>query len=166
MNNARLEEYMAILKAGDEAPKFTLKNQDGQAVKLADFQGRKLLVYFYPRADTPGCTKQACSIRDAEPDLTVAGVAAVGISPDTPEKLRKFADKHGLAFPLLSDEDHAVAQSYGAWGEKKMYGKTSEGIIRSSFLINEQGKLVGAWYKVKPEQTVPKAKQAMEVLSA
>ncbi len=153
---------MGVLKVGDKAPNFALKNQDGSIVKLADFKGKKLLVYFYPRADTPGCTKQACSIRDAEPDLTTAGVAAVGISPDSPSKQKKFADKHGLAFPLLSDEDHAIAQAYGAWGEKKMYGKTSQGIIRSSFLVDEKGKLIGVWYKVKPEQTVPKAKEAIE----
>ncbi len=153
---------MGLLKAGDKAPNFALTNQDGKIVKLSDFKGRKLLVYFYPRADTPGCTKQACSIRDAEPDLTSTGVAAVGISPDSPAKQKKFADKHGLAFPLLSDEDHAVAQAYAAWGEKKMYGKTSEGIIRSSFLVDEKGKIMGAWYKVKPEQTVPKAKEALE----
>jgi thioredoxin-dependent peroxiredoxin len=153
---------MAVLKAGDKAPNFKLKDQDGKPAKLGDFKGKKLLVYFYPRADTPGCTKQACSIRDAEPDLTGAGVAAVGISPDSPEKQKKFADKHGLSFPLLSDEDHAVAEAYGAWGEKKMYGKTSMGIIRSSFLVDEKGKLLGVWYKVKPEQTVPKAREALE----
>lgn len=153
---------MAALKLGDKAPNFNLKDQDGKTVRLADFKGKKLLVYFYPRADTPGCTKQACSIRDAEPDLTAAGVAAVGISPDKPDKQKKFADKHALAFPLLSDEDHAVAEAYGAWGEKKMYGKTSMGIIRSSFLVDEKGKLIGVWYKVKPDQTVPKAREVID----
>lgn len=153
---------MAALKVGDKAPNFKLTNQDGKVVKLGDFKGKKLLVYFYPKADTPGCTRQACSIRDSEPDLTAAGVAAVGISPDNPEKQKKFADKHNLAFPLLSDADHAVAEAYGAWGEKKMYGKTSMGIIRSSFLVDEKGKLMGVWYKVKPELTVPKAREILE----
>lgn len=153
---------MGTLKPGDKAPNFKLKNQDGDTVTLADFKGRKLLLYFYPKADTSGCTKQACSVRDAVPDLTGAGVAAVGISPDNPDKQKKFADKHALNFPLLCDEDHALAQAYGAWGEKKMYGKTYEGIIRSSFLVDEKGKIVGAWYKVKPEATVPNAKKALE----
>ena len=157
---------MAVLKTGDQAPDFELKDQDGKVVTLGDFKGKKLLVYFYPRANTSGCTKQACSIRDAEPDLTAVGVAAVGISPDSPEKQKKFADKHGLAFPLLSDANHAIAGAYGAWGEKKMYGKTFMGIIRSSFLVDENGKIIGVWYKVKPEQTVPKARSVLDTSSS
>jgi thioredoxin-dependent peroxiredoxin len=153
---------MAALRPGDKAPNFSLKNQDGTTVKLGDYKGKKLLVYFYPKADTSGCTKQACSVRDATPDLTSAGVAAVGISPDGPEKQKKFAQKHGLNFPLLCDDDHAVAQAYGAWGEKKMYGKTYEGIIRSSFLMDEKGKILGSWYKVKPEATVSNARKVLE----
>lgn len=152
---------MAELKKGDAAPSFELIDQDGNRVTLNDYRGKKLLVYFYPKADTSGCTKQACSIRDAEPDLSQAGVAAVGISPDKPEKQKKFDDKHGLGFKLLSDPDHTVAQAYGAWGEKKMYGKTYEGIVRSSFLIDEDGKIIDAWYKVKPLDTVPKAQAAL-----
>lgn len=148
---------MAQLQIGDTAPDFSLKDQRGIGVSLADFKGKKLLLYFYPKADTPGCTKQACSIRDAGADLAKAGMAAVGISPDKPDKQEKFDSKYGLGFPLLSDPDHAVAEAYGAWGEKKMYGKTSMGIIRSSFLIDEEGKIAGAWYKVKPEATVPNA---------
>jgi len=156
---------MGQLKRGDKAPSFSLSDQDGNKVKLADFKGKKVLVYFYPKANTSGCTKQACSVRDAEPDLTSAGVAAVGISPDKPDQQKKFDEKHGLGFPLLSDLDHSVAKAYGAWGEKKMYGKTYEGIIRSSFLVDEKGKIVDAWYKVKPADTVPKAKQALDSMT-
>ncbi len=153
---------MAHLTIGDPAPDFALADQDGKTVRLADFKGRKLLLYFYPKADTPGCTKQACQIRDARRELAEAGVAALGISPDKPGTQKKFDGKYGLGFPLLSDPDHLTAQAYGAWGEKSMYGKKTEGIIRSSFLINEQGKILGAWYKVKPEDTVPLALKALE----
>ena len=155
---------MAQLKAGDKAPAFTLKDQEGNAVKLSDFRGRKLLVYFYPKADTPGCTKQACSVRDERQELKEVGVVAVGISPDEPEVQKKFDKKYGLGFPLLSDPDHTVAQAYGVWGEKKMYGRTSMGIIRSSFLIDEQGEVIQAWYEVSPADTVPKAQKALEEL--
>ncbi len=153
---------MERLKQGDTAPEFALPNQWGSDVSLSDFKGKKLLVYFYPKADTSGCTKQACNIRDAEPDLSGIGVTALGISPDKPGKLEKFDNKHGLGFTLLSDPDHVTALAYGAWGEKKMYGKTHEGIIRSSFLIDEGGKIIEAWYKVKPLDTVPKALKALE----
>lgn len=153
---------MPNLKPGDKAPNFKLKDQSGKTVSLADYKGKKLLLYFYPKADTSGCTKQACSVRDAEPDLTQAGISAVGISPDKLEKQKKFDDKYSLGFPLLSDEDNSVAKAYGAWGEKKMYGKSYEGIIRSSFLIDEKGKIVQAWYKVSPLDTVPNAKKALE----
>ncbi len=153
---------MKKLQKGDKAPDFSLTNQNGSNVALSDFAGKKLLVYFYPKADTPGCTVQACSVRDSRPDLKNLGISAVGISPDQPEKQKKFDTKHDLGFPLLSDPDHAVAEAYGAWGEKNMYGKKSMGIIRSSFLVDETGNIVDAWYKVKPADTVPNAQKVLE----
>lgn len=152
---------MTRLKPGDAAPTFALPDQEGRTVSLADFQGQKLLLYFYPKADTPGCTRQACSIRDARAELTAAGVAALGISPDKPQSQKKFHQKYGLGFPLLSDPEHQAARAYGALGEKSRYGKKTEGIVRSSFLIDEEGKLIGAWYQVKPEDTVPLALKAL-----
>ena len=113
---------MALLKTGDKAPKFKLLDQNNNKVSLSDFSGQKLLIYFYPKADTPGCTTQSCSVRDAADDLSGLNMAAVGISPDQPDKQQKFDDKYGLGFPLLSDPDHEVAEAYGAWGEKKNYG--------------------------------------------
>jgi len=150
-----------MLQPGEAAPLFELENQEGHKVKLSDYRGQKVLLYFYPKADTPGCSKQACSIRDARTELAEAGVTALGISPDKPGAQQKFDDKYGLGFPLLSDADHATAVAYGVWGEKTMYGKKTEGIIRSSFLIDEEGKLIRTWYKVKPEDTVPLAKGAL-----
>jgi peroxiredoxin Q/BCP len=153
---------MARLTEGDNAPKFELSDQDNQMVKLEDFRGKKLLVYFYPRADTSGCTKQACSVRDAREELADLGVDVVGISPDKPSKQKNFDAKHGLGFSLLSDQDNAIAKAYGAWGEKSMYGKKYEGIIRSSMLIDEQGKVIDTWYKVSPKDTVVKALKTLE----
>jgi peroxiredoxin Q/BCP len=147
---------MATLKVGDKAPAFALKGQNGKTVKLSDFKGKKVLVYFYPKADTPGCTKQSCEVRDARKDLAKLGIVAVGISPDTPEAQKKFDAKYGLKFPLLADPDHAVAEAWGVWGKKSMYGRTYLGIVRSSFLVDEKGKIAGAWYKVSPADTVPK----------
>jgi peroxiredoxin Q/BCP len=152
---------MAKLSVGDNAPAFSLSSQDGKTVSLSDFKGKKLLLYFYPKADTPGCTKQACSIRDASKELKKLGASAIGISPDAPSKQKKFDDKYDLGFLLLSDSDNKVAKVYGAWGEKSMYGKTYEGIIRSSFVIDGQGKIVQASYKVKPLETVPNATEVL-----
>ena len=137
--------------AGDRAPAFNLANQAGDKVRLSSFKGRRVLVYFYPKADTPGCTTQACGLRDiaGEVDDTVM----VGISPDQPEKLAKFDEKHGLGFLLLSDPDHEVAEKYGVWGEKSMYGKKYMGIVRSAFLIDEKGKISHAWPKISPKDT-------------
>jgi peroxiredoxin Q/BCP len=153
---------MAKLTAGDQAPELWLRDQNDKEIKLEDFKGRKLLVYFYPKADTPGCTKQSCNVRDAREELAGLGVDVVGISPDAPAKQKKFDDKYGLGFTLLSDQDNTIAKAYGAWGEKSMYGKTYEGIIRSSLLIDENGKVIQTWHKVSPKDTVPKA---LEVLN-
>jgi len=139
------------LAAGDKAPAISLLDQDGNTVKLSGFKGRKVLVYFYPKADTPGCTTQSCALRDIKGD--VGDTVILGISPDLPAKQKKFDDKYDLGFPLLSDADHAVAEAYGVWGEKKNYGKTYMGIIRSAFLIDEKGKLSDVWYKVSPKDT-------------
>jgi peroxiredoxin Q/BCP len=153
------------LSQGQTAPGFSLTDQDGRTVKLSDFKGRKVLLYFYPKADTPGCTTQSCAVRDSRQDMKKLNVDVLGISPDTPEAQKKFDAKYSLGFPLLADAEHSVAEAYGAWGEKMNYGKKYMGIIRSSFLIDEKGKVQRAWYKVKPEETVPKAKEALEELA-
>ena len=152
---------MPQLKSGDRVPAFSLKDQRGETVRLSAFKGRKVLIYFYPKADTPGCTKQSCSVRDARPALDKLGIAAIGISPDQPEAQQKFDTKFSLGFPLLADTDHAVADAFGVWGEKSMYGRKYFGIVRSSFLIDEKGKIAQAWYKVSPDDTVPLALQAL-----
>jgi peroxiredoxin Q/BCP len=152
---------MVTLTPGDEAPPFSLLDQSGETVSLWDFKGRKLLIYFYPKADTPGCTTQSCEVRDARQDLVTLGLDVVGISPDQPDAQAAFDRKFSLGFPLLSDPDHAVAGAYGVWGEKVNYGKTYMGVIRSSFLIDEDGQIERAWYKVAPKDTVPNARKAL-----
>ena len=137
------------LEPGDAAPDFTLPDADGNPVQLSAFRGQRVIVYFYPAAMTPGCTKQACDFRDNLAELNGAGITVLGISPDQPAKLAKFRDKEGLTFPLLSDPDHAVLEAYGAFGEKKLYGKTVVGVIRSTFVIDADGKIETAMYGVK-----------------
>jgi peroxiredoxin Q/BCP len=153
---------MTTLTVGDAAPTFALSDQRGDTVRLEDFHGRKLLVYFYPEADTPGCTTQSCDLRDHRQEFAGLGVDVVGISPDEPSKQLAFDQKYSLGFPLLSDTDHAVAEAWGTWGEKTYDGKTYLGIIRSSFLVDEQGRIEQAWYKVKPVETVPNATAALQ----
>jgi thioredoxin-dependent peroxiredoxin len=148
---------MAQLIKGSIAPDFDLKNQNGLNIKLSDYRGRKVLIYFYPKALTPGCTTQSCAVSSAKTHLKEKGVEVLGISPDLPEKQMKFDSKHNLGFPLLSDPEHKVAEAYGVWSEKNMYGKKFMGIVRSSFLIDEKGKIVNSWYKVSPIDTVPNA---------
>jgi peroxiredoxin Q/BCP len=143
------------LKPGDKAPDFTLLDQEGNTVTLSkSLKERKVrhFVYFYPKADTPGCTTQACGLRDVLGD--VGDTAVIGISPDKPAKQAKFDDKYSLGFPLLADEDHAVAEAFGVWTEKSMYGRKYMGILRSAFLIDEKGKLEEVWYKISPKDTV------------
>jgi peroxiredoxin Q/BCP len=137
------------LSPGDKAPDFTLLDADEQKRTLREFRGRNVVLYFYPAALTPGCTKQACDFRDNLAGLNRAEIAVLGISPDQPAKLAKFRDKEGLTFPLLSDPDHAVLEAYGAYGEKKLYGKTTVGVIRSTFVIDADGKIAKAMYAVK-----------------
>ena len=149
-----------ILAAGDKAPAISLLDQHGDAVKLSSFKGRKVLVYFYPKADTPGCTTQSCALRDIAGDI--GDTAILGISPDLPAKQLKFDEKYSLGFPLLSDPEHAVSEAYGVWGEKKNYGRTYMGIIRSAFLVDEKGKLAEVWFKVSPKDTPTKLLKALE----
>lgn len=143
----------ARLEVGDKAPAFSLTDADGNTVNLSDFTGRKVIVYFYPAASTPGCTKQACAFRDSLAELNDAGIDVVGISPDKPEKLAKFRDAEQLTFPLLSDPDKTVLTAWGTFGEKKMYGKTVQGVIRSTFLVDEKGAIALANYNVKAANT-------------
>lgn len=151
------------LEVGDTAPAFSLPDADGNTVKLSDFAGRKVVVYFYPAASTPGCTKEACDFRDNLAELNGAGLDVVGISPDKPEKLAKFRDKEGLNFPLLSDPDKTVLEAWGAYGEKTMYGKTVQGVIRSTFVVDEKGTIEVAQYNVRATGHVAKLRRDLSV---
>jgi thioredoxin-dependent peroxiredoxin len=140
-----------LVEEGQEAPDFTLPSQDGDEVRLSDLRGRPVVLYFYPKADTPGCTAQACGVRDHRSDYESSGARVVGVSPDTVTAQRKFADKYGLDFTLLADENHEIADLYGVWGEKKMYGKTYMGVQRATFLIDAEGKVAKVFPKVSPK---------------
>ena len=156
-------EKTSRLTAGDQAPDFTLQDAAGNSVALADYRGKKTIVYFYPAASTPGCTKQACDFRDSLESLQGLGDAVVGISPDKIAKLEKFVTKEELNFPLLSDEDHSVAEAYGAWGEKKNYGKVYEGLIRSTIVVDEEGKVALAQYNVRATGHVAKLRRDLGI---
>lgn len=151
------------LAPGDVAPDFTLPAADGENVTLSDFRGRQVILYFYPAAMTPGCTKQACDFRDSLADLTAAGYQVLGVSKDTPAKLARFAERDALTFPLLSDPDLTVHKAYGAYGEKTMYGKTTVGVLRSTFVIDADGKVAKALYNVKATGHVARLKRELGV---
>jgi peroxiredoxin Q/BCP len=154
---------MTRLSPGDTAPEFTLPDADGKDVALKDFRGRKVVVYFYPAAMTPGCTKQACDFRDNLAELTDAGFVVLGISPDKPDKLAKFRDRDALTFPLLSDPSRSVLEAYGAFGEKTMYGKKVTGVLRSTFVVDEDGRIATAQYNVKAAGHVAKLRRDLAV---
>jgi peroxiredoxin Q/BCP len=151
------------LKPGDPAPAFTLPDADGNPVSLADYRGRRVVLYAYPAASTPGCTKQACDFRDSLAELNGAGLDVIGISPDKPAKLAKFRDAEGLTFPLVSDPDKTVLTEYGAFGEKQMYGKTVTGVIRSTFVIGADGNIELAQYNVRATGHVAKLRKDLSV---
>jgi peroxiredoxin Q/BCP len=154
------------VNVGDTAPEFELQNQDGESVRLADFRGRTVVLYFYPKADTPGCTTQACGIRDRSGEYEQAGAVVLGVSPDSVEDVKKFADKYSLPFTLLADPDHAVADAYGAWGKKQMYGKTYEGVLRSTFIVDASGTVARVFPKVSPKTHDEVVLAALEELAA
>ncbi|SBT68410.1 peroxiredoxin Q/BCP [Micromonospora sediminicola] len=147
------------LKPGDPAPEFTLPTDDGGTLSLTGLHGRKVILYAYPAAMTPGCTKQACDFRDSLASLQSAGYEVVGISPDKPAKLAKFRDRDAITFPLVADEDKAVLTAYGAYGEKQMYGRTVTGVIRSTFVVDEEGRVAHAFYNVKATGHVAKLRR-------
>ncbi len=149
------------IRVGAPAPDFTLNDENGQPVRLSDFRGKRVVVYFYPKDDTPGCTAQACGFRDAYPEITERNAVVIGISPDDAGSHQKFKTKYDLPFILLVDPDHAVAEAYGVWGERSMYGRTYMGITRSSFVIDEQGRFIDVQFKISPQDSVMKALEAL-----
>jgi peroxiredoxin Q/BCP len=150
---------MTRLEPGDTAPPFSLVDADGKKVSLKEYKGKKVIVYFYPAAMTPGCTKQACDFRDSLASLTAQGYVVLGISPDKPEKLAKFRERDAITFPLLSDVERTTLEAYGAYGEKMMYGKKVTGVIRSTFVVDEKGKIEVAQYNVKATGHVAKLRK-------
>jgi peroxiredoxin Q/BCP len=155
---------MAALKVGSKAPDFTVLNDAGEKVKLSSFKGQNVVLYFYPKADTPGCTKEACGFRDAFPNLGAANALVLGVSPDPVKAVAKFKAKYNLPFALLADEDHAVAEKYGVWVEKSMYGKTYMGVERTTFVINGDGKIAKIFPKVKVDGHTQEVLDALAAL--
>jgi thioredoxin-dependent peroxiredoxin len=141
-----------VIEEGDAAPDFELPDQDGRPVRLKDFRGQRVVVYFYPKADTPGCTTQACGVRDRKADYAEAGAVVLGVSPDPVAKVKKFHEKYSLDFPLLADEDHSVAEAFGVWVEKSMYGRKYMGNERTTFIVDSEGKIAEVLRKVKPAE--------------
>ena len=152
-----------MLKAGDKAPAFALPSIEGRTVRLGDLRGKPVVLYFYPKDDTPGCTKEACSFRDAWSEIQETGAVVLGVSPDDAASHEKFRAKYRLPFPLLSDPDHAVAEAYAAWGEKKNYGKTYEGLIRSTVVVDPEGKVAVAQYNVRATGHVAKLRRDLKL---
>ncbi len=150
-----------MLQAGENAPDFSLPDDQGSTISLNQFRGKKVVVYFYPKDDTPGCTKEACSFRDTYKQLLDKGAVIIGISADTPESHARFKEKYNLPFYLLSDTGKTTIKAFGAWGIKKMYGKEHEGILRSTFIVDEQGKIVKAFPKVSPDEHGPEVLAAL-----
>ncbi len=149
------------LKVGEQAPDFQLLDDRGNQFKLSDLRGKKVILYFYPKDDTPGCTKQACQFRDHIGELSQLGAVVIGISPDPVESHVKFKEKYNLPFTLLSDPEHKVAEAYGVWRERTIYGKKKMGIVRSQFIIDENGTLIDVKYRIKPDQSVPRAQEIL-----
>jgi len=166
MARSRAARTRAVIEQGDVAPDFTLPDQDGNPVTLSDLRGQAVVLYFYPKADTPGCTTQACGIRDHRAEYERSGARVLGVSPDTVTAQRNFAEKYGLDFTLLADEDHEVAELYDVWGEKKMYGKTYMGVQRATFLIDPDGKVAKVFPKVSPKTHDEVVLAALEELAS
>jgi len=145
------EKSMSLLNVGDTAPDFSLESSTGKTIKLSDFAGQRVVLYFYPKADTPGCTKEACGFRDAIADYKSNGIAVLGVSPDPIEAVNAFSEKYSLGFPLLADTDHKVCELYGVWQERSMYGKTHMGVARTTYIVGKDGKIAHVFPKVKPE---------------
>src|SRR5213083_1602632 len=156
---------ISMLAVGETAPDFALRSDDGRRMSLKDFRGKKVVLYFYPKDDTPGCTKEACSFRDANHLMQKRGIVVLGVSTDDVPSHQKFAEKYGLPFPLLSDTDTSVSQLYGVYGEKNMYGKKYMGVNRETFLIDKDGIVRKAWHKVKPEEHANEVLETVDALN-